>query len=453
MHEPSPTRRRLLQAGAALGATALAGCLGGGDDGGSGLQPATVVPDGSRYAVHADVSALLADEALRTSINDFLDQFGGASATTPAGGPASVSEALDQVEETVGLDPRDVSGAVGFGGYEPSTPAGAVLWSDWSLADVRGALNDSGVEPGTETYNGHDVVVATDGLIAELADGTVAVGQRSAVESAVDVAAGDAAAVGGDLQAGLEAASDGALRLAFEAPDDVGQGTTTVGGVDPAVFQSLTHGYGAYVVDGGSRRSYLTLETGSADDASALQSALETLLAQARQQLSQANAQRPMVGEMRSLLAATEVSRSGASVTLSASDSEVVPLLLVAVLTSFVLGLGSSQEPVPPQAVFEVEYDAQAGLVTVTHAGGDHVRADALAVRGQGIGAAEGADMTAPGEWAGSTSGDVDGVPAVTAGDSVTVGVTGPDYVLRMVWESPDGSTSATLDVAEGPEA
>jgi len=455
MHAPSTTRRRLLQAGAAVGATALAGCFGGGGDGGgSGVQPATVVPSGSQFAASLDVQALLDDGTLRSTANDLLDELGGAGGMG-AGTPATVSDALDGVEEAAGLDPRDVTAATGFGSYADAAPVGGVLWTDWSSDAVRGAIEESAGTVESGEYAGHTVLEPSGaGTVGILEDGVYAVGERQHVEAVVDVAAGDADAVGGSVKAGLDETNDGAIALAFEAPADLAESGTTAGGIDPAVVGSITHGYGAYVIEGDARRSYLTLVTGSADDASALQSTLERLLAEGRQQLSAADDQQPMIEEMRAVLDATSVSTADASVTLSTDDSEAVPIILVAVVGSFVLGLGQRQQgPVSPQVMFEFSYDAEAGIVTVTHAGGDHVRADALFVRGRGIGAASGADVTAPGPWAGSTSGEVGDAPAVTAGDSVTVGVTGGDYELRLVWESPDGSTSAVLAEDHGPDA
>lgn len=84
--------------------------------------------------------------------------------------------------------------------------------------------------------------------------------------------------------------------------------------------------------------------------------------------------------------------------------------------------------------------------MTITHTAGDTVAADELAVQGEGFVDASEADMTAAGEWAG-TSGD-DG--SVAAGDSVVVGVRA-DCSLRVIWSGEN--VAATLDQFEGPEA
>lgn len=116
---------------------------------------------------------------------------------------------------------------------------------------------------------------------------------------------------------------------------------------------------------------------------------------------------------------------------------------------------GSTATQTPPQAptaAFTFDYDPSAELVTVSHAGGAGVRADRLRLEGDSLTAAPDADMDGPGPWAGSTGGTVDGEPAVLAGDSVTVGVE-PDYVLRVVWTTADGSTTQELANHMGPEA
>lgn len=107
---------------------------------------------------------------------------------------------------------------------------------------------------------------------------------------------------------------------------------------------------------------------------------------------------------------------------------------------------------VAPTARFAFEYDASAGVLTVTHAGGGTIVASELRLRGEGFGQADGADMTAPGRWAGEASGTLEGEPAVRAGDAVTVGVT-PAYVVRVVWAEPDSDRSAMLAADRGPDA
>lgn len=76
-----------------------------------------------------------------------------------------------------------------------------------------------------------------------------------------------------------------------------------------------------------------------------------------------------------------------------------------------------------PNATFEV--DRENGSQRITHTAGDDVRASTLSVRGDGL------EQT--GAWTdigGDASAEIDGEPAVTAGDAVTVGVADDDSPL-----------------------
>jgi len=105
-----------------------------------------------------------------------------------------------------------------------------------------------------------------------------------------------------------------------------------------------------------------------------------------------------------------------------------------------------------PAVAFEFDYDSSRETVEITHSGGDNVRVTALSIRGEGFADASRADMTGPGQWRGSASGETGGESAVVAGDRVEVGVAS-DYELSVVWQSADGDQSATLAQDEGPDA
>ena len=122
----------------------------------------------------------------------------------------------------------------------------------------------------------------------------------------------------------------------------------------------------------------------------------------------------------------------------------VVALLLVllaAVVGTFVLGLEGSGGGTTrvPQVAFEYEYES-GGPVTVVHTGGDSVPASELLV-----------EYTTNGDRRRERWADEDGV--VQAGDDhTTVRAPDPGTDLRIVWESRDGSASATLGLFRIPE-
>jgi len=134
-----------------------------------------------------------------------------------------------------------------------------------------------------------------------------------------------------------------------------------------------------------------------------------------------------------------------------------ITVILAAVIASFVLGLGS-QTQTTPQASFAVDYASGEssdpggsfgdGLVTVTHDSGDPIVDQELYLRGDGI------NQTT--DWESlddsSASGQSEGETAVVAGDNAKVNAVS-DYDMRVVFESSEGDSSATLAQDEGPDA
>jgi len=162
-----------------------------------------------------------------------------------------------------------------------------------------------------------------------------------------------------------------------------------------------------------------------------------------------------------------------------------ITVMLAAVMGSFVLGLGQSSTNTGPRATFSFEYEEvdpngpdsdDWGVVKVSHNGGDTVQDQELYVRGSGFnasGALDGGfdvtvpaggteldeyvldrygtemDMTEPGLWNGTKSGDESGI---VSGDFVYVNVAS-DYELDVVFESEEGQSSVTLQEDGGPDA
>jgi hypothetical protein len=445
----SPSRRRLLQTGAALGTAAFAGCtdaLPGSDSSGNTSDALGVVPADATFVGYADVDALLADDALRTRLNDFLEAAGEAGATVPT----TVEGALDTASGMTGLDPRKPSSLVAFGSVESSLTAGVVVWSDWTTDDVRSALSKNGASVDSATYGEADLILGEGVAVGTLDEGTFAVGDRATVEAVVDVVAGDAPPVDGRARQGFEATSEGAIRFAVAAPDDLGEGSSPPDPtVDPEAVASITHVYGSYAVDGGDRRSSITVETDAADAAETLRTGILEARDEALSDLEELPEDRPMVDEVASLLESLEVTADGPSVVVATDDGALMPVIGLAAITSFAIGLETgSSTATSPQVAFEFEYEAESGRLTITHHGGDSVRASALSIRGENH---------ATGTWAelgGDASGEFAGEPAVVAGDAVTIDAD-PDYVAQIVWESQDerGGVAATLAMDQGPEA
>ncbi len=121
-----------------------------------------------------------------------------------------------------------------------------------------------------------------------------------------------------------------------------------------------------------------------------------------------------------------------------------------------VRGGDAADGPVPPQIAFEFEYDTSAtdgsdtGVLIITHSAGDNVDAARLSIGGSGIVDLDGVDtdVTAPDtNWA-----DATGATEVSAGTSITVGVTS-DCQVSVVWTASDADESSVLAEYDGPDA
>lgn len=436
MPDWSPSRRTVLRTGGALGVAALAGCLGGSGGG----SPLDVVPSDVSIVLHADVETLLADDVFRARLDETLR----AAADEFDVGPGSLQATLDRLESDSGLDPRAISTMTVFGGFDPGGPAGARIQADWTESAVRDALVGGAAE--TTSYNDRTVYRAGERTaLGVLGDGVYVTGSNTGVEAAIDVADGDADPVGGRIREAFTAAPDGPLRFSFEVPADPGWDETESSPVDPSAFDAVTHGYGGYAVEGEERLTSITLEAESADAAERVLEQLRSARDLARQQLEPADSS-ALRSDLDGMLAALDIDAVGSSVTVTLDEGEDFVLLLMAAIAAFTLGFGDQPEPRVPQAAFRFRYEADAGRLSIVHRGGDHVTASALRVRGSGL---------ANGTWAelgGTTSGDVGGQPAITAGDTLTVDADA-DYEVQLVWADPDGDTSAVLAADTGPGA
>jgi flagellin-like protein len=133
-----------------------------------------------------------------------------------------------------------------------------------------------------------------------------------------------------------------------------------------------------------------------------------------------------------------------------------ITVILAAVIATFVLGLGDQVSDAAPQTSFSFDYDGSvdgtatsktlatsgsstSGDLTITHTGGASIAQARLnATDRQGDG---------PVSLFGNSE-DTE----VTAGNSETIGIDEDDTV-SVVWVNAEGTTSATLEEFEGPDA
>ena len=132
-----------------------------------------------------------------------------------------------------------------------------------------------------------------------------------------------------------------------------------------------------------------------------------------------------------------------------------ITVILAAVIGTFVLGLGEQVQSTSPQANFNFDYDSTngtgggddlsqngntdtSGSLTVTHTSGDSIESARLDAT-DGTATETGEEL-----WGSDVS--------VNAGTSSSIYVDEGDTV-RVVWDSSDGETTATLGQWSGPEA
>lgn len=421
------TRRRLLhRAGTAAGSVtlaALAGCSsdgsngsdgndGTGADGGSGgdgqtgssalsygtwLVPPNEFGEQERYLFQSrQPSALLALEAALGDVD--LSQYRGTLAP--------------------GIEWRDVE-------HFHRVPGGTVVTGDLSVGEWQSSLAEQGYSE-SETYREFALYTNQDGGVFGFGDGTVLVNQSrdGAVRMAktvIDTHRGErrrASVVNDDVGALVEALGEGTVVAGTTTPNQ--QREFLPGSVAAGQRFSLDESESEYSV-------VVVYESESAVEVQPVVDRVgSSVLFEGPDSLS--TQQQGRVAVITGTLPTGEVATLSPSLGDSGDTADV------------------------PQVNFAFEFDADAGTLTVTHQSGDFVAQSALYVRGSGFADREGVDMTGPGQWQGSTSGEQNGEPAIVAGDRVTIGVTS-GYEIRLVWESESGDTSATLAQQSGPDA
>ena len=134
-----------------------------------------------------------------------------------------------------------------------------------------------------------------------------------------------------------------------------------------------------------------------------------------------------------------------------------ITVILAAVIATFVLGLGEQVSSTAPQASFTFDYDEGVngedsfqndqsdgdGLLNITHAGGNTLAAENLAVSGAGGNG---------GDWIDADNEDYTEGSEITAGDGISVWIDS-DETISVNWQSSDGSSSSTLRRWSGPDA
>ena len=133
-----------------------------------------------------------------------------------------------------------------------------------------------------------------------------------------------------------------------------------------------------------------------------------------------------------------------------------ITVILAAVIGTFALGLGTTQDTAP-QSTWETAYtDGPPDTLTLTHASGDPMEATRLSVviSGSTTTGANGKHRLTNAPF--SMTGEVAAGTEVAVDDSVASGLDLSEATVRLVWEdedTDDQADSATLATWEGPDA
>jgi FlaG/FlaF family flagellin (archaellin) len=130
-----------------------------------------------------------------------------------------------------------------------------------------------------------------------------------------------------------------------------------------------------------------------------------------------------------------------------------IAVILASVIGAFALSFADSGGSSAPQISLESDYnETNDNVVTLTVQAGDSFDAENVKFEGD-LTSQSGADVESAGEDWTATGSDFNDGDSVSAGDSIEVGVTGPEYTVELVWQGDDGGESSIIRTLEGPES
>lgn len=314
------SRRDTLRFGgtSALGVL-TAGCASLG--GGSGRSKDTTdtsekVPAGVSAVGHADVAALLGDDAGRRVVDAGLAPL---VTWEDSGSGAESRSTLAAFSTRTDLDPDDAKTMVGFAKYRPDTDrryVGLRIDATWSTAALVDAFERADSALTRRTYRDRPLYESVDSgpSLGVIGDGSYAIGSRPAVQAAMDVDAGVLDPVGGDLRRRLAATQSLPFGAAASVPGELPVATAGIDGmIDPGQFVALTAITARVYRDGEVVGSVVRLHAESDSDAEDVQAAVSGAIAGARTVTAD--------DDRRRALEALTVERQGATVVVDVSGS------------------------------------------------------------------------------------------------------------------------------------
>jgi hypothetical protein len=325
----SATRRQLLKAG--VGFAGVAAFTYGFHRTRSEILAATDgsalddVPGTSEFVFRWTGRDLFTTEEFLTALDTELQTLGIPDATTG-------TALFDTIESATGIDPRTAGAVTGFGRYPRADEdyAGLLFESGAEPAAVRaqiqrGALTATSEYGGQELWGLGNSRLEWSVRLTHFGGGRYGLGTAPELEDVVDVRAGEAERIGGNVRRGLGEA-EGLVRAGFVLPPAAFEGVDL-----PITGLAENVEYGsASLVDG---ELTVRLVAPSASVASDLEQTLTVLSDLERQTIvDQVGGESPLVEVVLAVLDDVETTVEGSVVRLTVADGYRVPAVLVGFL-------------------------------------------------------------------------------------------------------------------------
>lgn len=248
---------------AGLGGAYAMGIIGGSSD------PVDRVPHDDTTAVVSFDGEVLTDDTSRTVLDAMLE----ADAQTDDD-PQSVDELMETFTGEVGLEINNFDNGVMFVQESDNQgqvveETGVIMETNWDEDEFITAIEEESFnEVEQETYNGYTVYDDGFDYIGVLDEsGVYVIGDRGAVESAIDVHAGDADSLNGDLRDAYDNERDGLMKFAADMPEEDIIPDDPTAQFDTNVFNNVNTVTGVYYTDGNDVVFQTSMVAGNEADA------------------------------------------------------------------------------------------------------------------------------------------------------------------------------------------
>lgn len=331
-----------------------AGCTGfiGGDDGGQ-AAPLDTVPEGVDGVMHFE-SGVLTDQTTETLMDGVIEMGAEEAGDMDVDEPESWQEALDQFEAETDLSVDGFDSVTTFAKTQEMSEdqdyAGFIVQSDWTWEELVEASEDEMDDLEEDSYSGVTVYVDEEAVdevtwIADLGDGTFALGPKKVVTDIIDTRQGNMDAFSGELRDAYESTTDGYMKGAFVMTDQqatmASQAAAEEAGFSAALvpeFKAMTM---SYYTDGNEMNVDTQMTMDTEGEAEQFASLLEPIIGVPMENQSPSPGEDPLGWASSNL----ELSQEDTSVTLTFASTPEELLTFLETLNQGSMGEEFSLQP------------------------------------------------------------------------------------------------------------